>query len=111
MKLPDDAIIAEDKIRCYLLVWRQRNDKSRWLASGGYFDENWRQLESDIRKLLQSSSAIFVKENRWGRLYEIKGVLNAPNGKTFPVCSYWMIEFEGGLTKFVTLYADKVQKS
>jgi len=106
MNLTKDAVISEAKIKHYLLVWRPKNDKSRWLASAGYTIEHWRQLLSDIRDLLDYP-ATFAGENPWGRLYEIRGVLIGPNGKVLSVRSIWMIESETGLTKFITLYADK----
>ncbi len=106
MKLSADAEISEEKVKNYLLVWRSRSDKSQWLASAGYTLANWRQLQSDIRNLLVND-ATFVRENPWGRLYEIRGILNGPSGKTLYVRSIWMIESETGRTKFITLYADK----
>ena len=106
MNLSRDAVISETKIKRYLLVWRVWNDKSQWLASAGYSMDNWQQLHSDIRQLLEGS-ATFVRENPWGRLYEIRGVLSGPNGRKLAVRSIWMIESETGLTKFITLYADK----
>ena len=106
MKLPQDAVIAEEKIRDYLLVLKSKNDKSRWLASGGYTLDNWQRLQEDIRQLLQNK-AQRVRENPWGQLYEIQGVLEGPNGKSLHVCSIWMIESETDQVKFITLYADK----
>lgn len=50
MKLPPDAIIATAKLTKYLLVWRDVDDKLQFLAQAGYGQENWQQLEADLRK-------------------------------------------------------------
>jgi hypothetical protein len=40
MKLPGDAVIANDKLVRYLLKWRPENDKSLYLAQAGYTAAN-----------------------------------------------------------------------
>jgi hypothetical protein len=41
------------------------------------------------------------------RMYEIKGKLTGPNGKSLTVCTIWMTENETGNTKFITMYPNK----
>jgi len=36
MRLPSNAIISERKVKEYLLSYRKRSDKSKWLAKAGY---------------------------------------------------------------------------
>ncbi|MBD2204797.1 hypothetical protein H6G33_13520 [Calothrix sp. FACHB-1219] len=36
MKIPPDAIIADEKITRYLLVPREQDDKSKFLAQAGF---------------------------------------------------------------------------
>jgi hypothetical protein len=50
VRLPQDALISDEKLVKYLLAPRRRNDKSRWLAQAGYTLENWPILKDDIRK-------------------------------------------------------------
>ena len=50
MKLPLDAIIAIAKLTRYLLIWRDADDKSQFLTQAGYGQENWQQLEADLRR-------------------------------------------------------------
>lgn len=107
MKLPSTAIIAESKIKKYLLSKRKRNDKSRWLAEAGYKPDNWHELENDLRTQLLSLDAVFIEETNYGRMYEIKGILTGPNGNTLPVRSIWMVEHESKLIKFITMFPDK----
>lgn len=58
MKLPENTLIAAEKLTKYLLVLRKRNDKSRWLAKVGYTLENWQLLEKDLRTQILSLDAI-----------------------------------------------------
>lgn len=107
MKLPQDALIAPAKLTGYLLVWREENDKSRWLASAGYSPDNWSELERDLRQQLLPLEARLVEETRYGELYEIRGRLVGPNDTVLPARSFWMIEAESGLTKFITIYPER----
>jgi len=107
MKLPLTAIIAEEKIKEYLLSFRKRNDKSKWLSKAGYKLEDWQRLEKDLRTQLLSLDAMYTEETQYGQMYEIKGMLTGPNGKTLSVCSIWMNEYESKSIKFITMFPDK----
>ena len=104
MKLPENAIISEKKVKEYLLSYRKRNDKSKWLAKAGYDYENWKKLEQDIRIQLLIRQAALIEINEYGNVYEIKGKLNGPNGISLQVRSIWMNEKETKITKFITMY-------
>ncbi|XGV96221.1 MAG: DUF6883 domain-containing protein [Leptolyngbya sp. BL-A-14] len=111
MKLPHDAEIAPAKLTKYLLVWRDADDKSKFLARAGYVQENWQQLEADLRRQILSLEAVPSNEpNRFGDVYEIRGVLKGINGVNLAVVTIWMIEYETRQTKFITLYPDKEVK-
>lgn len=107
MRLPTDTIIAESKLKFYLLTWRASDDKSVWLAKAGYSLENWQDLEQDLRHLISSHDAKLFETTRFGKMYEIKTVLSGPNGKSLRIRSYWMTESATGLTKFITMFPDK----
>ena len=107
MKLPSTAVIAPEKIRRYLLSPRKRNDKSKWLAKAGYKLENWRKLEKDLRTQILTLDALSTEGTKYGQMYEIKGELIGPNGKTLSVRSVWMDEHESKLTKFITMFPDE----
>jgi len=104
MKLSSDAIISESKVKDYLLSFRKRSDKSQWLEKAGYNSENWKRLQQDIRMQLLIREAVLIQVNEFGNLYEIKGKLNGPNGKSLQVRSIWMDEHGTKLTKFITMY-------
>ena len=107
MKLPTIAVITDEKIIEYLLAPRRRNDKSNWLAKAGYKVENWQQLEKDIRVQILSLDAKLADRTKYGQMFEIKGMLTGPNGKTLSVHSIWLNEYESGLFKFITMFPDK----
>ena len=44
--------IPAEKITAYLLVAKEKNDKSHFLANLGYTLESWRELEKDIKNLV-----------------------------------------------------------
>lgn len=107
MKLPSTTIIATEKIKDYLLSHRKRNDKSKWLAKAGYRLENWQQLEQDLRTQVLSLDAIPTDKTKYGQIFEIRGVLNGPNGQTLKVYTIWMREHESKSTKFITMFPQK----
>ena len=108
MKLPLDAVIAPTKLTKYLLIWRDADDKSKFLAQAGYGQENWQQLAADLRNQILPREAMSSDEsNRFGDVYEIRGILRGANGVNLAVVTIWMIEYETQQTKFITLYPDK----
>lgn len=107
MKLPSTTIIATEKIKDYLLSRRKRNDKSKWLGRAGYKLENWQQLEQDLRTQILSLDAIPTDKTKYGQIFDIKGVLTGPNGKTLEVHTIWMTEDESKSTKFITMFPQK----
>jgi hypothetical protein len=50
VKIPSDALIVREKLTHYLLVHRVKDDKSRYLASGGFDQSNPEALEAAIRR-------------------------------------------------------------
>jgi len=100
-----NVIIAKAKLTQYLLVPLPKDDKSKYLAKGGYFLDNWQQLETDIREQILSQEATLIETTRFGQKYEIRGNLIGPNGVTLPVLTVWMRTPRE--IKFVTLVPDK----
>jgi hypothetical protein len=107
LKLPENTLIAYEKLTRYLLVFKERNDKSQWLAQAGFTLHNWKVLESELRKQILTLNAILTDETQYGQNFEIKGKLIGPNGKSLSVCTIWMTETETQQTKFITMYPDK----
>lgn len=111
MKPPKDAFIAPEKIRNYLLVVRKKGDKSKWLASAGYHQLNWRVLERDLLKLLETSTLFQAKKDQYGIRFEMDGILIGPNGKALSVRSVWLTEHETRRTKFITAFPGRRKTS
>jgi hypothetical protein len=91
MKLRENTIISDEKLKEYLLAPRKRNDKFKWLAQAGYTLENWRTLQNDLRNQILVKDASFIESSAYGNLYEIRGILKGPAGKGLPVrcgCSF-----------------------
>ena len=79
-----------------------------FLAQAGYTLDNWRRLEADLREQILPLEALPSDEpNRFGDVYEIRGVLRGVNGVDLAVVTIWMIEYETQATKLITLYPDK----
>ncbi|HEX5316328.1 MAG TPA: hypothetical protein VFX22_06725 [Candidatus Kapabacteria bacterium] len=105
MIIPNDATIAEEKIRDYLLKPLDEDDKSGYLALAGYTQEDWWELLRDIREQLLPSEGIWQRTNEFGDFFELNGVLKGPKGREIGVHSIWVMEFEGEI-RFVTLFPD-----
>ncbi len=61
MKIPDVAVIPEEKLTRYLLVPRLKDDKSKYLAQAGFTQANPEDLLTAIRQLIATNEA--VKDN------------------------------------------------
>lgn len=107
MKIPEDAIISEDKLRRYLLLPRKENDKSDFLATAGYTLANWGVLKSDLQQLIQTTEAYDTAESPYGTKYEVRGELEGPNGRKLQVVTVWITLVLTGETRFVTLYPER----
>lgn len=110
MKLPADAVIAENKLTRYLLLPHARGDKSAFLAGAGYALGHADQLERDLRTQILPLEAQRLESNKFGQYYQIRGTLTGPNGMALPVRTIWMTEHLSGITKFVTLIPDKERR-
>lgn len=103
MKIPTDAIIPEAKLTKYLLVFKPRNDKSRFLAQADFTLENWRALKIAIQKLNQSVEALPDKNNEYGTFYNVSGDLQGINGIDLSVVTIWLKRHSDGKFQFITL--------
>lgn len=107
MKLPYDSIIAPEKITRYLLQWRPENDKSGFLARGGYKLSEWEKLSTDIKEQFLPLDAHLLETTDYGEIYEIRGKLVGPNEVALNTVTIWMTERVSKQTKLITLYPDR----
>jgi outer membrane receptor for Fe3+-dicitrate len=103
--LPENAIIAEEKLTQYLLILLPKDDKSKFLAKAGYRLDNWQQLEQDLRTQVLTQDADFVETTRYGRKYCIRACLRGSNGVELSILTVWIVD--NGTARFVTLVPDK----
>lgn len=107
MKLPEGVVIPRDKLLRYLLLPRDANDKSRFLASAGYILANWQVLERDLRQLTRNHEVSDKETSPFGIKYEVRGTLVGPNGRTLDVVTVWIKLGATGETRLVTLFPDR----
>lgn len=110
MKLPQNVIIADAKLTQYLLVFREQDDKSKFLAQAEFTQDNPEQLKIALLKLIQNYEAIIDKDNEYGRFYSIEGNLEGVN-KTLSVVTIWLQRVNDGQFQFITLKPKKERKS
>ena len=103
MKIPVDAIIAEPKLTKYLLVFKPRNDKSRFLTQAGFTLDKWQTLKIAIQKLNQSVEAIQDRTDEYGTFYNVRGELHGVNGIDLSVVTIWLKRKSDGKFQFITL--------
>lgn len=102
MRIPEDAIIADDKLNRYLLVERPWDDKSGFLHRAGFTLETWTDLRDAIRMLAGSTDAVEENGNEYGTFYRVEGPLVGPI-TTLPVTLIWMQRAADKRFHFVTL--------
>ncbi|MDI1251358.1 MAG: hypothetical protein PSV13_21030 [Lacunisphaera sp.] len=56
----------------------------------------------ELERLRAEYAAIQVNDNKFGRTFEVAGVLRGPFGAGLRVKTIWMTEHLSGVTKFVT---------
>lgn len=98
----ENVEISAEKITDYLLVQKEKNDKSEFLSALGYKIENWNELEKDIRALVDKNDAHLQRSTPFGDMYEVKGEL-----KNFGVVTIWLLTIDTEKFKFITLFPDK----
>ena len=102
MKLPPESVIRDRKLKEYLLSPRVEDDKSGFLAIAGYTASHWNELATDLRGLIGEKDADLTRSTVCGDMYEVKGSLVGPNGKTLQLITVWIRLKANGETRFVT---------
>lgn len=102
MRIPADAIIAEEKLTEYLLVHRERDDKSGFLRRAGFTLANWSLLHDAIRASVDSTDAIEDGASEYGTFYRVEGWLVGPESQ-LAVTSIWMRRAMDQRVYFITL--------
>ncbi len=111
MKIPPDAKIPIQKITEYLLIPREWDDKSKFLAQAGFLRDNPELLSWAIRKLAADVDAVEDGTSEYGVFLRVEGELQGPNGRSLQVVTIWLRWHVDGQVRFVTLKPRKEKKS
>ena len=106
MKIPNDALIPLPKLTSYLLIPKEQDDKSQFLAQAGFTLDNPEDLISALRQLIQKTEAVLQKSNLYGSYYQVAGILTGPNRQSIGVVTIWLERIDGQI-QFVTLKPQK----
>jgi hypothetical protein len=110
MKIPnsDRAIIEPSKLTDYLLnpEHKRGGTKAKLLIQCGYSQENWQQLETDIRNYHLPTDVDIVKQTAYGIRYEIAADLSTPVGRELLVRTVWQIDTGTDFPRLITLIPD-----
>ncbi len=107
MRIPDDAVIPEEKLSRYLLIPRIRDDKSKFLAQAGFTQENSEALLAALRLLASSAEAVEDGTNEYGTFYRVEGELQGANERNLAVVTIWLRWDLDSSFHFVTLKPQK----
>jgi len=97
------AIIPQEKLLDYLLspTHPVGQFEARFFRELGYTNDNWEQLESDLREILRNDAALKEK-TKYGQKYEVSGTLKGPL-KTANIITVWIILSNEKLPRFITV--------
>lgn len=107
MKIPNDAVIPEEKLTRYLLVPRLKDDKSKYLDQAGFTQANPEELLTAIRQLIATNEAVEDNINEYGVFYLVEGNLQGINNRNLAVVTVWLQSKYDGSFRFITLKPKK----
>ncbi|HSZ57198.1 MAG TPA: hypothetical protein VK797_16135 [Tepidisphaeraceae bacterium] len=102
----DKAVIAPEKLRDYLLnaSHRRGSSKAKLLLICGYEASQWQVLEADLRTQHLTMDCTAIKDNPYGRRYEIRAPLATPSGRRVVFESVWQIDNGTDVPRLITMY-------
>ncbi len=103
----EHAIVAEEKIRDYLLNPGHPvgGAKAIWFASIGYTRDNWQELVDDLLRLARTADNFVAKSSPFGVKHEVSGEIGRPGHRPAVVVSIWIVE-EDSTPRLVTAYPE-----
>lgn len=110
MQIPHDAIISQEKLTHYLLVFKPQDDKSKFLAQAGFTLDNPLILEQAVREIIATEPATLDGTNEYGTFYRVEGNLKGSNGQSLAVVTIWIQWHSDQKFRFVTLKPNKEKK-
>ena len=104
MKIPADSMIPEEKFTRYLLVKRDFDDKSGYLARAGYSEENYLELINHIKYLISENDAVEERTDDYGTFYRVTGTLPGVANEAIEVSTIWLKRKIDNKFQFITLF-------
>jgi 2-amino-4-hydroxy-6-hydroxymethyldihydropteridine diphosphokinase len=111
VQIPFDAIIPDHKLTKYLLVFREHDDKSKFLAKGGFEQNNPEELKIAIYQLIKTNAALEDNSNEYGTFYRVEGELMGVNQVILLVVTVWLKRKIDNKFQFITLKPKKEKKT
>jgi hypothetical protein len=106
MKLRGNIIIPDAKLTQYLLIFQEKDDKSKFLARAGFTLENPEQLKQAILNLITRNEANLDRTSKYGTFYRVEGNLIGLT-TTLLVVTVWLERTQDGNIQFITLLPKK----
>ena len=111
MKIPvEDLEIPPPKLTNYLLVHREQDDKSKFLAQAGFTQENWELLMEQLQLIAEIGDAVEDTTTEYGTSYLVEGCLRGANDRILEVITVWMRRAIDGKYQFITLKPNRKPK-
>mgnify|MGYP001592039616 CR=1 FL=1 len=97
-------IISRAKLVDYLLSFHhpRGRSKARFFASAGYYSANWRRLQGDILKALDTAEPATLTLSAYGAKYVVPLELIGPLGRRLRITSVWIKGAADPRPRFVT---------
>jgi hypothetical protein len=99
------AVIPEEKLRDYLLAPTHLvgRHKAAYFRALGYTQENWKALESDLRRFLREDAR--EKEiTKYGTKFEIQSQIDGPAGRSARIITAWIVLRGEDFPRFITAH-------
>jgi len=108
VKIPNcyNADVTENKVLDYLLSLGHPEGelKARFFLRWGFTREKWTMLASALARQAKVNDYTITVEGRYGTKYVVIAPIEAPNGKTPPVKTIWIIAEDEQVPRLITAY-------
>lgn len=108
MNLPaaDLAIVEPEKVRDYLLSSEHPvgRFKAAFFTRLGYSRLQWRRLQKDILEIARVGQVADGQPSRFGRKFEVGGILRGPSGCEASVVTVWIIRHGEDFPRLITVF-------
>jgi hypothetical protein len=107
MELPsaEAAVVPAAKVRDYLLSPEHPigRAKARFFVALGFHPSDWPQLQYALLTHGRSGEAVAVP-SPYGQKYEVRGILEGPNGRRAEVVTVWIVPAGEAVPRLVTAF-------